>query len=92
MQEVIPPPPEFPADPWQAFLDYMAATEGQDPQIKMGQEGQIIERGMHKGKGIAVFTSGGDSQVRILLFLAASWPFVFSGQLFIIYVKSVGSK
>lgn len=28
------------------------------------QEGhKFIERGAHKGKGIAVFTSGGDSQV-----------------------------
>lgn len=26
---------------------------------------KFIERGAHKGKGIAVFTSGGDSQVRI---------------------------
>lgn len=65
--QVIPPPPEFPADPWQAFLDYMAATEGnQDAQITLGQEGQLIQRGMHKGKGVAVFTSGGDSQVWIL--------------------------
>lgn len=64
--QVIPPPPEFPADPWQAFLDYMAATEGnQDAQIILGQEGQLIQRGMHKGKGVAVFTSGGDSQVWI---------------------------
>lgn len=62
IEEVIPPPPEFPADPWQAFIDYMAASEGQDSKIMMGQEGQVIERGMHKGKGIAVFTSGGDSQ------------------------------
>ena len=31
--------------------------------MKLGKEGQLIERGMHKGKGIAVFTSGGDSQV-----------------------------
>lgn len=61
---MIPPPPEFPADPWQAFLDYMAATEGQESQVKMGLEGHVIERGMHKGKGVAVFTSGGDSQVR----------------------------
>lgn len=42
----------------------MAATEGgPETQITMGQEGHVIERGMHKGKGIAVFTSGGDSQV-----------------------------
>lgn len=26
---------------------------------------KFIERGAHKGKGIAVFTSGGDSQVMI---------------------------
>ncbi|XP_069193796.1 ATP-dependent 6-phosphofructokinase isoform X11 [Procambarus clarkii] len=39
----------------------MAAT-GQDAQITLGQEGHVIQRGMHKGKGIAVFTSGGDSQ------------------------------
>ncbi|XP_042857911.1 ATP-dependent 6-phosphofructokinase-like isoform X5 [Penaeus japonicus] len=62
IEEVIPPPPEFPEDPWQAFLDYMAATEGQESQVKMGLEGHVIERGMHKGKGVAVFTSGGDSQ------------------------------
>ncbi|XP_069193794.1 ATP-dependent 6-phosphofructokinase isoform X3 [Procambarus clarkii] len=60
-EEVIPPPPQFPEDPWQAFIDYMAAT-GQDAQITLGQEGHVIQRGMHKGKGIAVFTSGGDSQ------------------------------
>lgn len=28
---------------------------------------KFIERGAHKGKGIAVFTSGGDSQVSQLL-------------------------
>jgi len=27
---------------------------------------KFIERGAHKGKGIAVFTSGGDSQVLLL--------------------------
>lgn len=27
---------------------------------------KFIERGAHKGKGIAVFTSGGDSQVSLL--------------------------
>lgn len=27
---------------------------------------KFIERGAHKGKGIAVFTSGGDSQVYII--------------------------
>lgn len=26
---------------------------------------KFIERGAHKGKGIAVFTSGGDSQVKL---------------------------
>ena len=28
-----------------------------------GVEGRMLERGKYKGKGIAVFTSGGDSQV-----------------------------
>ena len=28
----------------------------------MGKEGKVVVRGSHKGKGIAVFTSGGDSQ------------------------------
>ncbi|XP_069954698.1 ATP-dependent 6-phosphofructokinase isoform X6 [Cherax quadricarinatus] len=87
--EVIPPPPEFPADPWQAFLDYMAATEGgPDTQIIPGQEGHIIERGMHKGKGIAVLTSGGDSQgmngavravVRMGLYVGANVFFIKEG-------------
>ena len=63
-QEVIPPPPEFPADPWQAFLDYMANNEGATVPV-LGSEGRVLERGKYKGKGIAVFTSGGDSQVSI---------------------------
>lgn len=87
-EEVIPPPPEFPEDPWQAFLDYMAATEGHDVQVKLGQEGQVIERGMHKGKGIAVLTSGGDSQgmnsavravVRMGLYVGARVYFIKEG-------------
>lgn len=90
-EEVIPPPPEFPADPWQAFIDYMAATEGnQDSQVILGQEGHIIERGMHKSKnkGIAVFTSGGDSQgmnaavravVRMGLYVGARVYFIKEG-------------
>ncbi|XP_069969391.1 ATP-dependent 6-phosphofructokinase-like isoform X7 [Penaeus vannamei] len=88
IEEVIPPPPEFPADPWQAFLDYMAATEGQESQVKMGLEGHVIERGMHKGKGVAVFTSGGDSQgmnaavravVRMGLYVGARVFFIKEG-------------
>ncbi|XP_064110855.1 ATP-dependent 6-phosphofructokinase-like isoform X5 [Macrobrachium nipponense] len=87
-EEIIPPPPEFPEDPWQAFLDYMAATEGQDVQVRLGQEGQVIERGMHKGKGIAVLTSGGDSQgmnsavravVRMGLYVGARVYFIKEG-------------
>lgn len=32
-------------------------------KMKMGTEKmKFIERGSHKGKGLAVFTSGGDSQ------------------------------
>ncbi|KAK7069806.1 hypothetical protein SK128_026059 [Halocaridina rubra] len=86
-EEVIPPPPTFPEDPWQAFLDYMAATDGQENLI-IGQEGQVIERGMHKGKGIAVFTSGGDSQgmnaavravVRMGLYIGARVFFIKEG-------------
>lgn len=30
---------------------------------------KFIERGAHKGKGIAVFTSGGDSQVFIIIWI-----------------------
>ncbi|KAK4291691.1 hypothetical protein Pmani_013509 [Petrolisthes manimaculis] len=87
--EVIPPPPEFPADPWQAFLDYMAATDGNhESHIMLGQEGQLIQRGMHKGKGVAVFTSGGDSQgmnaavravVRMGLYVGARVFFIKEG-------------
>ncbi|XP_071542421.1 ATP-dependent 6-phosphofructokinase isoform X4 [Panulirus ornatus] len=85
----IPPPPKFPEDPWQAFIDYMATTEGgHDTQITMGQEGHVIERGMHKDKGIAVFTSGGDSQgmnaavravVRMGLYVGARVYFIKEG-------------
>nr|QID05234.1 phosphofructokinase [Neocaridina davidi] len=86
-EEIIPPPPTFPEDPWQAFLDYMAAAEGQENLI-LGQEGQVIERGMHKGKGIAVLTSGGDSQgmnaavravVRMSLYVGARVFFIKEG-------------
>jgi hypothetical protein len=31
---------------------------------------RFIERGSHKGKGLAVFTSGGDSQGMVILYLA----------------------
>lgn len=89
VEEVIPPPPTLPADPWQAFIDYMAATDGkQETQPMMGQEGQLIQRGMHKGKGIAVLTSGGDSQgmnsavravVRMGLFVGARVYFIKEG-------------
>ncbi|XP_042231275.1 ATP-dependent 6-phosphofructokinase-like isoform X4 [Homarus americanus] len=89
IEEVIPPPPTFPEDPWQAFIDYMASTEGsQDAHIVLGQEGHIIERGMHKGKGIAVLTSGGDSQgmnaavravVRMGLYVGARVYFIKEG-------------
>lgn len=89
VEEAIPPPPTLPADPWQAYQDFMAATEGQqDAQITMGQEGHVIERGMHKGKGIAVFTSGGDSQgmnsavravVRMGLYVGARVFFIKEG-------------
>lgn len=30
---------------------------------------RFVERGAYKGRGLAVFTSGGDSQVRILFIL-----------------------
>lgn len=30
---------------------------------------RFIERGSHKGKGLAVFTSGGDSQGMVVLYL-----------------------
>ncbi|XP_018024643.1 LOW QUALITY PROTEIN: ATP-dependent 6-phosphofructokinase-like [Hyalella azteca] len=60
VEEVIPPPPEFPSDPWQAFIDYMAAKPEATLPIP-GSEGRVLERGKYKGKGIAVFTSGGDS-------------------------------
>lgn len=33
---------------------------------------KFVGRGTHKGKGIAVFTSGGDSQVKNLYFLKCS--------------------
>uniref|UniRef100_A0A0P4W713 6-phosphofructokinase n=1 Tax=Scylla olivacea TaxID=85551 RepID=A0A0P4W713_SCYOL len=84
-EEAIPPPPALPADPWQAYQSYMATM---DSQITMGQEGQLIERGMHKGKGIAVFTSGGDSQgmnsavravVRMGLYVGARVYFIKEG-------------
>ncbi|XP_063848449.1 ATP-dependent 6-phosphofructokinase-like isoform X4 [Scylla paramamosain] len=84
-EEAIPPPPALPADPWQAYQSYMATMES---QITMGQEGQLIERGMHKGKGIAVFTSGGDSQgmnsavravVRMGLYVGARVYFIKEG-------------
>ncbi|XP_050688292.1 ATP-dependent 6-phosphofructokinase-like isoform X1 [Eriocheir sinensis] len=67
----------------------MAATDGkQETQPMMGQEGQLIQRGMHKGKGIAVLTSGGDSQgmnaavravVRMGLFVGARVYFIKEG-------------
>ncbi|XP_076035217.1 ATP-dependent 6-phosphofructokinase isoform X3 [Oratosquilla oratoria] len=85
-EEVIPPPPTFPEDPWQAFLDYMA-TEGQSEPL-MGQEGRVVARGTHKGKGIAVFTSGGDSQgmnaavravVRMGIYIGARVYFIREG-------------
>ena len=31
----------------------------------MGSEGRVLKRGIYKGKGIAVLTSGGDSQVSV---------------------------
>lgn len=40
---------------------------------------KIIERGAHKGKGMAVFTSGGDSQV-LFNYLLKNYlitPFIF---------------
>lgn len=40
----------------------MATTDAKS-QIITGHEGKKIQRGTHAGKGIAVFTSGGDSQV-----------------------------
>lgn len=84
-EEAVPPPPALPADPWQAYQSYMANMES---HITMGQEGQLIERGMHKGKGIAVFTSGGDSQgmnsavravVRMGLYVGARVYFIKEG-------------
>ncbi|XP_045111791.1 ATP-dependent 6-phosphofructokinase-like isoform X1 [Portunus trituberculatus] len=84
-EQAIPPPPALPADPFQAYQNYMATM---DSQITMGQEGHLIERGMHKGKGIAVFTSGGDSQgmnsavravVRMGLYVGARVYFIKEG-------------
>ena len=37
---------------------------------------KFIERGSHKGKGIAVLTSGGDSQVNSELLIFAVLPVV----------------
>jgi hypothetical protein len=43
-----------------------------------GQTGhKFIGRGAHKGKGIAVFTSGGDSQVKSTLILASRDKAIF---------------
>ncbi|KAG0709936.1 ATP-dependent 6-phosphofructokinase [Chionoecetes opilio] len=89
VEEVIAPPPGLPDNPAQAYKEYMAAMEGQVTvgQV-MGQEGQLIERGMHKNKGIAVFTSGGDSQgmnaavravVRMGLYVGARVFFIKEG-------------
>lgn len=40
---------------------------------------KFIERGAHKGKGIAVFTSGGDSQVRtyVVSLKSGAWYLCF---------------
>ncbi|RXG70717.1 ATP-dependent 6-phosphofructokinase, partial [Armadillidium vulgare] len=57
----VPPPPEAPSDPSKTYEEYMAETPGKDV-AQLGKEGRVIQRGIHKGKGIAVFTSGGDSQ------------------------------
>lgn len=86
-EEVIPPPPTFPENPWEAFLHYMA-NKDTSTEPSLGSEGKLIQRGQYRGKGIAVFTSGGDSQgmnsavravVRMGLYVGARVYFIREG-------------
>jgi len=36
----------------------------------LGSEGMQVQKGAHKGRSIAVFTSGGDSQGNVCIFLS----------------------
>jgi len=84
-EKVIPPPPTFPSDPWQAYTAYMAEH---DTQPRVGSEGRVLKAGMYKGRGIAVLTSGGDSQgmnaavravVRMGIYMGARVYFIREG-------------
>jgi len=41
------------------------------PQV-LGCEGMQVQKGAHKGRNIAVFTSGGDSQGKLTYFISKS--------------------
>lgn len=43
-------------------IDYNSVSDKRESRTMDPNKQRFIERGAHKGKGIAVFTSGGDSQ------------------------------
>lgn len=66
----------------------MSHTAGYQIPCVIGKEGQIIEHGLTKGMGIAIFTSGGDSQgmnaavraaVRMGIYVGARMFFIREG-------------
>jgi len=84
-EAAVPPPPTFPGDPWQAYLSYMAEH---DTAPRVGSEGRVLKPGIYKGRGIAVLTSGGDSQgmnsavrsvVRMGIYMGAKVFFIREG-------------
>ncbi|XP_037082666.1 ATP-dependent 6-phosphofructokinase-like [Pollicipes pollicipes] len=80
-----PSMPSFLRDSSSTFMSHSA---GYQIPCVIGKEGQVIEHGLTKGMGIAVFTSGGDSQgmnsavraaVRMGIYVGARMFFIREG-------------